>query len=65
MATGVMTAVIGPTVPTLAARLHAHESDMGIINRFGANFLAATLATPVAGRALNGLGPRRLVALGP
>jgi len=62
MASGVMTSVVGPTVPALAARLHMHESDMGII--FGANFLAATLTTPLAGRAIDMFGPRRLVPLG-
>ena len=57
-----MTSVLGPTLPMLAAYLHVPESGMGIV--FGANFLAATVATPLAARAFDLLGARVLVPLG-
>lgn len=61
-ATGILLSITGPTVPAIAARLHLHESDLGIV--FGANFLTAALTTPLAGRIFDSLGARLLFPLG-
>lgn len=59
---GLTLSVVGPVVPAMAVRLHAHESDLGIV--FGANFLISTLTTPLAGRVVDAVGPRLVLPLG-
>lgn len=46
----------------MAGRLHVGEGSLGLV--FGASFLASTLTTPLAGRALDTIGPRIVLPLG-
>lgn len=62
VALGILISAVGPTVPAIAARLHARESDLGVV--FGTTYIMSSLATPIIGRLYDALGPRVLFPLG-